>query len=81
MQQVLNFCDVIDHDRCSLNNAIKDTTFKDLEDSCHMQVALKGECKALITFNTSDFKGQDEKELPVYSPASFLDKYRHSKKV
>lgn len=41
-----------------LDTGINDSNFKDLEDSCQHEAALKEERDYLLTFNVKDYAGQ-----------------------
>ena len=53
----------------SVNNPI----FKDLEDSCQYQAAVKAGCKYLVTFNIADFPVGNDGSVQVLTPQQYLD--------
>lgn len=69
MRQVLRIVDVAGQDRQALLNGINDSNFKDLEDGCQHEAALKEECDYLLTFNVKDYAGAS---LAVLSPQEFM---------
>ena len=50
---------------------IQDQNFKDLEDSCQHQAALKVECDYLLTFNVKDYSGAT---ISVLTPQEFMSR-------
>jgi predicted nucleic acid-binding protein len=75
LRQILLLLSVAEHDSDSLMKGIMDEHFKDLEDSCQYQLALKSGCTALITFNTSDYANATGM-LSVVTPEEFLSSQR-----
>ena len=73
MKQVLSVVDVVGQDKQTLLDAIQDFNFKDLEDSCQHQTAVKQNCDYLLTFNVKDFTGS---VIPVLPPEEFLSRMR-----
>lgn len=69
MSQVLSVVDVAGQDKQTLLYGIKDRSFKDLEDSCQHQTAVKQGCDYIITFNVKDFA---EATVTVLTPEEFL---------
>lgn len=69
MRQVLRIVDVAGQDRQTLLNGINDQNFKDMEDSCQHEAALKEECDYLLTFNVKDYAGA---RMAVLSPLEFM---------
>ena len=69
MRQVLRIVDVAGQDRQALLNGINDLNFKDMEDSCQHEAALKAECDYLLTFNVKDYAGA---RMAVLSPQEFM---------
>ena len=73
MTQVLAIVDVAGQDKQTLLNGIHDMNFKDLEDSCQHQAAMKESCDYLLTFNVKDYSGA---EIPVLTPQEFVNKIK-----
>lgn len=71
MTQVLSIIDVAGQDKKSLLDGIQDMNFKDLEDSCQHQAALKERCDYLLTFNVKDYVGAT---IPVLTPQEFISR-------
>lgn len=69
MAQVLSVVDVAGQDKQVLLNGIQDVNFKDLEDSCQHQAALKEQCDYLLTFNVKDYAGAS---ISVLTPQEFM---------
>ena len=71
MTQVLSIVDVAGQDKETLLAGIQDQNFKDLEDSCQHQAALKVECDYLLTFNVKDYSGAT---ISVLTPQEFMSR-------
>lgn len=56
-------------------DVFNDDTFADLEDAFQYCCAAENRCDVLVTINTKHFKGEHKKELPVLSPAEFVEKF------
>jgi predicted nucleic acid-binding protein len=65
--------DVAEHDKNSLLRVVSDKGYKDIEDSCQYQVALKMGCEALVTFNISDYNESPVEQVKIYTPQQFID--------
>lgn len=73
MTRILRDIHVAGHDNVSLLQGIRDAQFRDLEDSCQYQAAIKEGCGLLVTFNTDDFPANvDDAPVRVLSPEEFL---------
>ena len=57
----------------TLLNAISDLHYKDLEDSCQYQAAVKVGCNYLVTFNTADYPVVKNAPVQVLTPQQYLD--------
>jgi hypothetical protein len=73
MTQVLSIIDVAGQDKQSLLNGVLDMNFKDLEDSCQHQAAVKEKCDYILTFNVKDYLGST---IPVLTPQEFINRYK-----
>jgi len=73
MGKMLQLFEVAEHDKTSLLYGISDVRYKDLEDSCQYQAAVKAECKYLVTFNIADFPVGDDGSVQVLTPQQFID--------
>lgn len=71
MSQVLAVVDVACQDKQVLLDGIKNQNFKDLEDSCQNQTAVKLGCEYIITYNVKDFAGS---VVTVLTPEEFLSR-------
>ena len=65
--------DVAEHDKNSLLKGVSDNDYKDIEDSCQHQVALKMGCEALVSFNISDYKESTGGHVKIFTPQQFID--------
>jgi predicted nucleic acid-binding protein len=73
MSIILRTVNVAEHDNISLLRGINNIHFKDVEDGCQYQVALKAGCEVLITFNVSDYPVRDDSPIRVFTPQQYLD--------
>lgn len=69
---VLNLVEVVGINNEELREGVCDDSFTDLEDSFQHQVALLGECDAIITLNVKDFKGVNLQRIRVFTPKQFM---------
>ena len=76
MTNILFDLNVIGSDKDDLLQSINDLNFKDIEDSCQYQAAIKAGCQMLITFNVSDFPTGSELPVQVLTPQQFLDDFQ-----
>jgi predicted nucleic acid-binding protein len=61
---------LIDNKNNHVTMALADNRINDFEDGLHFFAATDAQCKAIITYNKSDFYYSD---IPVYSPREFLE--------
>lgn len=73
LNKILQMFDVAEHDKNSLLRVVSDKGYKDIEDSCQYQVALKMGCEALVTFNISDYNESPVEQVKIYTPQQFID--------
>lgn len=59
----------------SLNDALQDMAFTDLEDSFQYHCAMENECDVLLTINLKDYRHADQSKLEILTPAGFVQKY------
>ena len=59
----------------SLNDALQDMAFTDLEDSFQYHCAMENECDILLTINLKDYRHADQSKLEILTPAGFVQKY------
>ena len=55
MSNILQTVSVAEHDNESLLRGIKNEAFKDVEDGCQYELAMKAGCTLLLTFNSHDY--------------------------
>lgn len=72
--ELLAYVDVVGISRDNIMKAMKDDSFKDLEDSIQYHCALENSSDSLVTINIKDFKKAKE-SLEVLSPSDFVLKY------
>lgn len=70
-----NYITVIDISHEEIATALKDETFRDLEDAYQYYCAVENDCDAIITINTKHFKGKHNVALPVYTPTEFVESF------
>lgn len=73
MTNILYDLNVIGSDKDDLLQSINDVKFKDIEDSCQYQTAVKAGCDFLITFNIGDYPVDDDAVVRVLTPQQYLD--------
>lgn len=78
MAKILSLFNVAGHDKDSLMKGIGDKAFKDLEDSCQHQAAVKAGCDCLVSFNLKDYS--TGAEMKALTPQEFLSVYSEKKK-
>ena len=66
------------NDRDSLMKGIGDKAFKDLEDSCQHQAAVKAGCECLVSFNLKDYS--NGAAMKALTPQEFLSAYSEKEK-
>lgn len=72
--RLLSYVDVVDMNRQSIIQALRDEDFRDLEDSLQYYCAVENECDALVTINSKDFPSSNS-FIEVLDPKQFVDKY------
>lgn len=75
MKKVLSLFSVAGHNKSSLLRGVKDVEYRDIEDSCQYQAALKAGCEVLITFNDIDYPVAEGVPPFVMTPQVFIDSY------
>lgn len=55
--------------------ALKDLSFHDLEDSYQYYCAIENNCDANVTINIKHFKGDHKKQIPIYTPKEFVERF------
>lgn len=55
--------------------ALKDLSFHDLEDSYQYYCAIENNCDAIVTINIKHFKGDHKKQIPIYTPKEFVERF------
>ena len=73
MSNILQTVSVAEHDNESLLRGIKNDSFKDVEDGCQYELAMKAGCTLLLTFNSHDFPSDDIGNVKVLTPGEFLE--------
>jgi predicted nucleic acid-binding protein len=73
MSNILQTVSVAEHDNESLLRGIKNDSFKDVEDGCQYELAMKAGCTLLLTFNSHDFPSDDIGSVKVLTPGEFLE--------
>ena len=73
LNKILQMFDVAEHDKNSLLRSVSDKEYKDIEDSCQHQVALKMGCEAFVSFNISDYKESTDGHVKIFTPQQFID--------
>ena len=71
--RVLRTISVTEHDGESLLRGVMNSQFKDIEDGCQYELAQKGGCEILITFNVSDYPSIEDAPVKVVTPYAFLN--------
>ena len=61
------------YDNESLLRGIKNETFKDIEDGCQYELAMRSGCTLLLTFNSHDYPSDDIGNVKVMTPAEYLE--------
>ncbi len=59
----------------TVEEAINDEQFTDIEDSFQYHCALQHKCDVLLTINIKDYKNVLDSELEVMTPQDFVEKY------
>ena len=76
MRNIVTTINVAEHDRDSLLRGIGNTLFKDIEDGCQYELALKSRCACLVTYNVKDYpKFDDNSPVEILLPEDFISKY------
>ena len=70
-RQLLESFRVAEHDSKSLLDSVCNEAFIDLEDGCQYHVALKTECKYLLTFNKKHYPIESN-DIEVMTPYEFV---------
>ena len=73
MSNILQAVSVAEHDNESLLRGIKNEAFKDVEDGCQYELAIKAGCTLLLTFNSHDFPSDGKGNIKVMTPAEYLE--------
>ena len=73
MSNILQTVSVAEHDNESLLRGIKNETFKDIEDGCQYELAMRSGCTLLLTFNSHDYPSDDIGNVKVMTPAEYLE--------
>ena len=73
MSNILQTVSVAEHDKESLLRGLKNEAFKDVEDGCQYELAMKTGCTLLLTFNSHDFPSDGNGNVKVMTPAEYLD--------
>lgn len=72
MSDTLKILQVAEHDNASLLRGIDNVQFKDLEDGCQYELAMKSGCSMLLTFNISDYPLDEKASLKVLTPQDYI---------
>ena len=72
MSNILQTVSVAEHDNESLLKGIKNEAFKDVEDGCQYELAMRAGCTLLLTFNSHDYPSDDAGSVKVMTPAEYL---------
>jgi len=73
MSNILQTVSVAEHDNESLLKGIKNEAFKDVEDGCQYELAMRAGCTLLLTFNSHDYPSDDAGSVKVMTPAEYLE--------
>ena len=73
MSNILQTVSVAEHDNESLLRGIKNEAFKDVEDGCQYELAMRTGCTLLLTFNSHDYPSDDTGSVKVMTPAEYLE--------
>jgi len=73
MSNILQTVSVAEHDNESLLKGIKNEAFKDVEDGCQYELAMRTGCTLLLTFNSHDYPSDDAGSVKVMTPAEYLE--------
>lgn len=73
MSNILQTVSVAEHDNESLLRGIKNEAFKDVEDGCQYELAMKAGCTLLLTFNSHDYPSDDIGSVKVMTPTEYLE--------
>lgn len=65
----------VDSSDDTIEEAINDEQFTDIEDSFQYHCALQHKCDVLLTINIKDYKNVLDSELEVMAPQDFVEKY------
>lgn len=76
MSDILQTFQVAEHDKDSLLQGIGNNHFKDIEDGCQYELAVKTRCSYLLTFNMSDFPVDAETPIKVLTPMEFIELHK-----
>lgn len=68
------YINIVDLSHEQSNAALKDESFKDIEDSFQYYCALENDCDCLITINTKDFP-KKENTMQVFNPSEFVENF------
>ena len=72
MSDILQTCQVVEHDNTSLLRGITNIQFKDIEDGCQYELAIKADCNYLLTFNPADYPSDNQSTIKVLTPQEYL---------
>ena len=75
MSSILRSIIVAGHDNASLLRGLNNVRFKDVEDGCQYELAIKSGCNLLLTFNSSDYPNDEDAVVKVLTPAAYLNAY------
>jgi predicted nucleic acid-binding protein len=79
MSNILQTVSVAEHDNESLLRGIKNEAFKDVEDGCQYELAMKAGCTLLLTFNSHDYPSDDIGSVKVMTPTEYLEQQKSLK--
>ncbi|MBR2292458.1 MAG: PIN domain-containing protein [Prevotella sp.] len=75
LSEVLEVATIAELSHASVESAVYDESFDDIEDSFQYQCAIENRCDCLITINIDDFKNADQASLEILTPSAFVEKY------
>jgi predicted nucleic acid-binding protein len=73
MSNILKNVGVVEHDNESLLRGINNEVFKDVEDGCQYELAMRTGCAMLLTFNKSDYPSERDAGVRVMTPQEYLE--------
>lgn len=68
------YINIVDISQEQTNAALKDESFKDIEDSFQYYCAIENDCDCIVTINTKDFPSHGN-VIDVYNPVEFVNKF------